>query len=469
MDNTLEAQVRRVIAKHNGTPVKLPVSPSAEVTKVTSVRDVRQKYLLGSTSSLLCQAVNAQDMVSVQILLDTGDGGAWVDQYGRSVLYVVCGNTHENVELARLLVRYAVSDGEGITGKESFVDQAEPQDGLTPLMLAISNGHSGLVAFLLEEGANPLRLDKKGITPLQLAKALRRERCAEIMETYNPRARMVAGFYRKFGEIMGPPILAAATMSDMESVRALVENDLSGCILRTKDEHGETVLHKAVYYPVDNVALVTYLIGLKDGLWLLEEPTYSGITPLMWAAGRNRPKILKFLLGCGARVEKKTKGGATAYDFAERFGHTKCLNVIVEHSSDDMLKLAYARYEARCAISKEHPLLEAVLDDDLASVRAFLKGGVDPTIRDYQGTTALQRAAFVETDNVEMVSALLDAVPAGRLLSFVNATNAMGTTATMFAARRGNARVSALLEQHGATPAPSDGRFWGLTKEDALR
>ncbi len=46
------------------------------------------------------------------------------------------------------------------------INQANPGDGMTPLLIAIVNGHFDLAKYLLEQGADPTRESANGVTPL---------------------------------------------------------------------------------------------------------------------------------------------------------------------------------------------------------------------------------------------------------------------------------------------------------------
>jgi ankyrin repeat protein len=106
------------------------------------------------------------------------------------------------------------------------------------------------------------------------------------------------------------------------------------------------------------------------------------------------------------------------------------------------LALAIASLACASASAATHALLNATKSGDRGSALALIREGVDATVTDYDGTTALHWAT--QHDDAQLIGALLDAGADPR------AANRYGITPLFLAAQNGSAAAVALLLDAGA-------------------
>jgi ankyrin repeat protein len=250
-------------------------------------------------------------------------------------------------------------------------DQDRPNpDGMTPMMMALDNGHPEVAAYLLEQGANPHTWDWWGRTPLYVAVNMRGgpdghagprppESLALIRALLdagvNPNAQLAfkepsrGGRDNRFRDDLlttgATPLLRAAQTFDNDVVRLLLEHgalvDLpnasgvtpfmaaAGIGTRT----GSSVLGPGVPVNVVALSLETMEILRKAGADLNARITdvtsltariarantltgRQGQTTLHFAAEVGRPEVVKYLLDHGAKGDVMDDMARTPADVA---------------------------------------------------------------------------------------------------------------------------------------------------------
>ncbi len=115
---------------------------------------------------------------------------------------------------------------------------------------------------------------------------------------------------------------AVARRGDTSVMSLLLDTGLDPNLLDTR---GFSLLMIAAYS--DQAAMVCLLAGRGADPNL---PDPSGNTPLMGSAFKGSADVARTLLECGADRSIGNRDGATALDFAETFGHTALIGLLVD-------------------------------------------------------------------------------------------------------------------------------------------
>jgi ankyrin repeat protein len=318
---------------------------------------------------------------------------------------------------------------------------AEP-DGTTAIHWAVRNNDVALVDRLLKAGAKATTANRYGVTPIFLA-------CES-------------------------------------GSGAIVERLLSaGVSANATGPEGETALHTCAH--TGNVDAAKVL--LKHGASIEAGDSWRGQTPLMWAAARKHPAMIKALVEAGADVNTRSSiiawerqrtaeprdkwlppGGLTALHFAAREGCVDCVKVLVSSGADlnDIDPDSHT------------PLVIALMNGHLDVAAALIRSGADVNAADNVGRTPLYAAVDLHTvpasnrpapreadDNVsslEVVQMLLDkganvnaalraALPyRTKLDRGGDGVLGAGTTPLLRAAKAGDTPVIKMLLDKGANP-----------------
>lgn len=302
-------------------------------------------------------------------------------------------------------------------------------DGSTPLMSAALLGHVDIVAWLLDQGAEP---DAKS-------------------------------------EIGGWTALSLAVAEGHLSVVEILGSQQAG--LEERNDYGMTPLLVACNKGQHQVLRHLQAVGAN-----LHAKTPDGKTALMLSSRNGHLEIVEYLLEAGFDVLSRTNDGATALTVACGQGH---LHVVMTFLARQRAKIEAAQQDMEhamlAAIYNDHlPVVEflfdklfrdkpyaptiaeagymnAIMDDHLDIALYFLANGADVDTITPDGVTALMLAAM--EGHLEVVKFLID-----RDVD-IDAVTPEGRTALMFASENGNCAVAEFLILKGAdfTAATSDG------------
>lgn len=157
----------------------------------------------------------------------------------------------------------------------------------------------------------------------------------------------------------------------------------------------------------------------------------NGVTAAMRAAGGGHAECLDILTRAGADLERVSKAGSTAHDFASRALAQSCLRVM--NGIGDMQVM----------------LLNACQDGIFNAVRAALDAGADINKPDEQGRMALHLAA--RGGKTDVIEFLLEQKPE------LNVHDGAGNTPLGNALAAKNYRVAKMLVEAGADPDQPSG------------
>ncbi len=189
--------------------------------------------------------------------------------------------------------------------------EAPLRDGGTPLHVAASNGHLTVVQLLVSKGATIRTMKNNGATPWYAASQNGHEEVIKffINNSYDINEKHpVSGFTALHIAALRNKLGVIKVLLNAPSIRI---NDPATIVTTTLDA-GEEV-------SVSSIAM--------DGITLDSPTKENGYTPLHLACIWGCEEAVKQLLGHGADVTIKTRGGKTALDFAQEKGHQKIVTL----------------------------------------------------------------------------------------------------------------------------------------------
>lgn len=369
------------------------------------------------------------DAVAAQALLMAGANANAVDAAQESALMTAARTGNKDV--VDLLLDYG-----------ALVGYAEPEYGLTALMLAALENHPDVVAQLahfggqvnsrtlsgptppfilpckggcgsegigINRGGVPDRGERPeaegGMTPLLYAARDGNLEVARVLITAGAHVEQIEA-----NEIT--PLLMAVINGQVEIANFLLDH---GANVNVADFYGRTPLFAAVEYrnlDMDNN---------ND-----PNPVYNGVDRKAFLP------LIERLLEAGADVDARTR----EYPPSRRWIHARNDITWVD-------------------MTGQTPFVRAAFSGDVTVMQLLLKHGADPKITSYEGTSALMAAAGInwrESQSfTESPAASLEAVKVCIDLGLdVNASNTHGFTALLGAANRGSNDIIELLVEKGA-------------------
>ncbi|WP_159591791.1 ankyrin repeat domain-containing protein [Hydrogenophaga sp. BPS33] len=199
-----------------------------------------------------------------------------------------------------------------------------------------------------------------------------------------------------------------------------------------------TPLHAAA-----KVGDIEHIAQLLDAAEIpIDGPLATGATPLHIAIEYNQLEAAKRLVAAGADVRRPRKDGATPLHLACHHGRGDIVRWL-----QPLLRLDVPPYHAGAALNARTRSgltpLSLAAGAGHGDVVQFLLGreGIDPTLTDADGGTALHAAA--RTPNTHVAALLLRTIA-------VDAPDAMGATPFMAAIQQGQCAVAELLRHLGA-------------------
>uniref|UniRef100_A0A8C6KQJ1 Ankyrin repeat and sterile alpha motif domain containing 1B n=1 Tax=Nothobranchius furzeri TaxID=105023 RepID=A0A8C6KQJ1_NOTFU len=224
--------------------------------------------------------------------------------------------------------------------------------GYTPLHHAALNGHRDVVLKLLQFEASTTAADSKGCFPLHLA----------------------------------------AWRGDVDIVRILINHGPTNCYVNQQNHERETPLHCAAQYGHSEVVSVL--------LQELTDPTMRNNrqeTPLDLAALYGRLQVVRMLVSAHPNLMSSHTRLHTPLHLAARNGHHTTIQTLLEAGMD-----------VNCVTENGSALHEAALFGKMDVVRLLLDSGIEASLRDSRGRTALEILKEHPAPKSQQITYLMD-------------------------------------------------------------
>ncbi|GKZ29613.1 hypothetical protein AbraIFM66950_005767 [Aspergillus brasiliensis] len=301
--------------------------------------------------------------------------------------------------------------------------------GMTPLQLALSNGHTHVARYLENRHGSP-GTEKVSTSEAELM-------CeARMGNQHSVEALLRQGVSADCRQGSRTPLVVAAIGGHLAVGKALLEY---GADPNMSDWYGRTPLHHAVRRGREE--FVKFLLDHGAGLNLKDN---NGDTPLRRALVKRCDPVLRLLLDYKPQLDSQDKYGSTALIEAVDLCSDETFNVLL-HSGPDL------NIKNRKGVTA---LIRAALRRKVEKTRLLLASKPQIDLRDETGATALIHAA--RNGCYEIVDAL---VHSGAHLDIEDNE---GQTALLWAMRNDHTSVAALLIDSGAnveTTADKEGLF----------
>lgn len=289
-----------------------------------------EKWCLNSSGdlevarSLVEEALESDDNVSLQRLLANGCTPNPRDDYGVTPLHLACEKG--NLDAVKLLIQY-----------DADVDFPDTRSD-TPLVWALREKYVHISLQLVDAGAD-VRSKYKGLfgmTPLHKA--------AELGDL-----NLVKLMLRKGAEVdatnydFGTPIIVAVKNHNFEVVQELIRNgaELNNCIMTPRKV---TPLHTAAEEGFLDIVELLIDAGAKvDTEMYCSSSQFGGNTQLFLAALRGHTAICELLLQHGADVNAKCNEGFRPAHVAAIHGHLETLKTLKNHGADLSAKSVWGK------------------------------------------------------------------------------------------------------------------------------
>jgi ankyrin repeat protein len=357
---------------------------------------------------------------------------------------------------------------DAIDSADNYVARITARDGMTALMWAVINMHTGqpadhvaLIRLLLARGAEVNAADSERRTALHYA-------LAADTDANNPAVTEVVNLLLTHGadvravNINGvTSVMYAAIGNHPALVRKMLD---AGVDINTRDRLGASVLLRVLY---------------ANGYGSRRRSRSLDLAPLLLAHGANvqilsaaavpcREEDLQFLLDHGADIDGRDEKGNTALANAAAVGYLPTVRFLLAHGAHIDLKnrhgqtaLMLAAFRTGTADTVQYLLANGadprmtdvdgrdalhylVQSVQQTNVERVLKMGIDPNHRDRRGRTPLLAALNSFRPTTHVIQLLLDHG------ADANARDNDGMTPMRLALTRGLMEIAAQLKQAGA-------------------
>lgn len=238
-------------------------------------------------------------------------------------------------------------------------------------------------------------------------------------------------------------VLMVATMIGCQRAGAAARPSQASVDINTRDAHGQTALERAIVQRDINSVRALIRAGAD-----VNTTDLYGRTPLSEAIGEGEVEIVRALARAGADLNAEDRYGWTPIKHAFKDKQYEVLEALIQEGA------SVDRDQLRKDLNKQNVSGDTLLTrtHDIPSLRALVRLGADPNLRNKSGMTALAYAAFY--GDLEKVRALIE------LGADVNVQDKRGSTPLMLTCQGGHAHVAQALLKAGEDPNAEGPRGW---------
>jgi ankyrin repeat protein len=459
------------------TDGNMPLNQAVRVADIETARklisfgaNVNAQDAHGNTPMHIAMPSDVLPSVHMEILTLLIDKGANLnlkDEHGDSPLHILVSLNCTPQILALVLEHGADVSIHNIKGE-------------TPFFLAVDQGRTELIPLLLEYGSDIFAANNNGVTPferaLQLGGLVLKETITEdtvkqsdnsgntpllAAVRLNASADIVRGIIDKKAVVnarnqegdtalhiavrqnnaaSGDILIARGADVFLQNAKGesplyltffspggIRDWMLSGTVLTDADAQGNTILHKATEWKLDNT-----IAGIAQRGANVEAKNILGETPLFLAVHINSASTVRSLINAGASLNARDPLGNTALHAAVRWDAQSAAEALIGAKID---LNAYNLYG-------NTPLHDAVKLGRFSLQQLLVQRGANPEIRDGAGSTALMVA--VAMGNFRSADHLI------RAGADVNTRNNNGETPLLIAVKSERSDLVKLLIDRGA-------------------
>jgi ankyrin repeat protein len=307
---------------------------------------------------------------------------------------------------------------------------AAREDGVTPLMVASSQGFDTIAKLLINAGSDVNAPDLQNTTALVNAAEYGSPELVSLLLRSGAHVNI-------FTENSFTPLIVASAHGHLECVQRLVE---AGAIVDLEHPDGVTALMYAS--AAGHVNIVKYLIASGSDVNARHNLGGTALLEITAAplSSQNTDQIVRALLDAGALVNIADNEGITPIISASAIGHETLLRYSIPHCSPSIFPWVF-----------------------LTLSRVLIDAGADLNLRAHSGMTALHYAISMGHSSVLQI--LLQGGANPRLEVLSNDETHHGTPSLIFAVETGNLEIVRLLvenisekdllnqgDEHGITP-----------------
>mgnify|MGYP000303630997 FL=1 len=240
------------------------------------------------------------------------------------------------------------------------------ETGYTPLHYGVMKTRPGVVALLLEAGADPDAVNNQAKTPLDLAISGSKDEIIDLL--------------LEAGAAVEPPVDGIHVLAWNNEVIGVKLHIYAGTDIDQADELGNIPLLLAV--EKGHIGVLELLIKHEANL---EVSDPDGFTPLIMSAELNHPELLQLLLDAGADIAAEDKAERTALDWAIIMQSAEAETILRENDAPS---------------SSEKSFIAAIQTNNIDAVKALLEKGVDVNEPAYTTKTPLHYASHSRNKDI---------------------------------------------------------------------